>query len=231
MATVKEIITKIIVHTKASPPTIRWNKVMATPKPYTADAIYSVDPETNAIGWYSKVKLDPAKIIDETFVGKIYVAGQHVNTLTDTGAADVVTTSDDFDLSIIDTTAPYKVTYAKLDKVNGDLEIKWSSFRTEHKLHAVYDYTKADSELGDTGVIYYTGDTPFEAKEEFDWGISVAWTKKSDSSNMKNKKMILYSNRDPYFTLEPDSGTNDSKNLTNFSKRYNCGILNRSNIS
>lgn len=225
MATVKEIITKIVTHTKADPPTIRWNKVHCTPSPFTATATYNVNPVNNALGWYSKVKLTPAIVEDETFVGKIYIAGQHVNTLTDDGSANVVTTDDDFDLSIIDTTAPFKVTYAKLNKTSGDLEIKWSGLRTDHKLEVTYNYAKADCVVGDTGVIYYTGDTPFEPKPAFDWGISVAWTKKADNSTIKNKKLILYSGRDPYYTLEPESGTNDSKELDELFKAIQLWYL------
>jgi len=225
MATVKEIITKIITHTKADPPTIRWNKVHCTPNPYTAKTSYNVNPTTNAVGWYSKIKLNPAQIEDQTFVGKIFIAGQHVNTLTDEGTDNAVTTEDDFDLSIIDTTAPFKVTYAKLDKTTGDLEIKWNGFRTDHKLEVTYNYTKSDCVIGDTGIIYYTGDTPFEPKPAFDWGISVSWTKKADISTVKNKKMVLYSDRSPYFTLEPESGTNDGKDLDELFKAIQLWYL------
>lgn len=226
MATVKEIIQKIIQQTNAQPPLIRWNRKICGTNDFITNFYYNCDPTTNGIGWFSYVQLDPSQIIDQTFVGKVYVAGQHVNTLTDTSNNDIVTTTDDtLESTIIDTTAPFKITVATLNKTTGMLEIKWTGLREKHQIAVNYEYIKADCDPGDIGVTYYTGDTPFEPKPEYDWGISIAYTKKHDKSQLKSKKLLLYAERLPYFTLEPAAGSSDEENINNLFKAIEANYL------
>jgi hypothetical protein len=226
MATVKEIIQKIIQQTTADPPLIRWNRKICGTND-TVDNVYiNCDPKTSGAGWFSHVQLDQTQVLDETFVAKVYVAGQHVNTITDDSTNDIVSTTDSsLDLSIIDTTAPFKVVSATLNKTTGALEIKWNGYREKHQIAVSYEYIKSDCDPGDFGVTYYTGDTPFDPKPEYDWGISIAYTKKHDKSQLKSKKLLLYSNRLPYYALEPIAGSTDEENINNLFKTIELSYL------
>jgi hypothetical protein len=214
MATPLEIIQKVTTQTKSVPAQIIWHGFMFGNAEQVKNEQYTTTPETDMLNWHSQTKLNNSLLASLTFTAKIYVNGDFIATLTDNSTSDVVSTPTNFTLTVINATAPIQVLSATLDKPNGILQINWSGLGTDHIMLADYEFAQTSGDLGTLSYVYATGDTPYLAQPQYSWGIVAAYTPKNSASNIKTQKFILYSNRQSYYVLEPDSSTAEGQALT-----------------
>jgi hypothetical protein len=242
MATTIEILKELTKQTNTN--SKNWKSIVDGLDNHVMAEEQRIDPSINIEDgtYFAYVKLQHSNLVPNTFSGKIISAGQ------ENQIAKQISGNQNLILTDIGNST-VKVSSVKLDVNQGSLMLQWTgcniyspelscgknSEENAHKLVATYYYQKKDSNLGTLGQIYTWGITPWSpqlslAEPEFtiindsQRGCAVINSPKIKNSVIKTLKFLSYKGGVLEWILEPDSSSNEGKELINLYNSINKQI-------